>query len=466
MSQIDRLSELICTQQSKTSFTCGGSIAVRTDKNDPDVSWVANPTEPIHSRPINIFWASKDKAEVNNVTLPIDGDGESDEKSKLRKLVGDCSPASFGRGLTDVLDETYRRAGKMNLEDFASSFQPADFGLIQHIEQTLLPSVLSNKENSFQAKGLIAELYKLNVYSGPSGHFKAHVDTPRSGSQIGSLVVSLPSKFSGGSLIVRHGAEQVDFDWAATSGSHVQWAAFYSDCEHEITKVTDGHRITLTYNLHAVDLVGGVLLANPVIDPKTLPLYGLIESLMRSTEIAKGKRIGIYCSHAYAHTSNIAKKRLPHHLKGSDLILYAISKHLGYSVSVLPVLDYDRGFDVVGTRLHPHRNIVNELDDEEEDRYLNEIEPYWDHRRVSNIIWLNNHHHGEGALSYATYGNQPSLGWVYSHAVIIVSDEGDGVTEVSETDSEEGIGSENDIGSRRDIGFRRKISSDEDTDSE
>lgn len=101
-------------------------------------------------------------------------------------------------------------------------------------------------------------------------------------------MISLPSKFSGGSLIVRHGAEQVDFDWAAISGSHVQWAAFYSDCEHEIAEVTDGHRITLTYNLHAVDLVGGALLANLAIDPRTLPLYGPIKSLMESSDITKG----------------------------------------------------------------------------------------------------------------------------------------------------------------------------------
>lgn len=211
-------------------------------------------------------------------------------------------------------------------------------------------------------------------------------------------MVSLPSKFSGGSLIVRHGAEQVDFDWAATSKSHVQWAAFYSDCEHEITEVTDGHRITLTYNLHAVDLVGGALLENPAIDTKTFPLYGLIESLMESADITKGlsllidifhfkfdilifflliyhkgQRIGIYCSHAYAHTSTIAKKRLPRHLKGSDLILYSIFKYLGYSVSVLPVLDYDPGFDAVGTKLHPHTNMDWELDGDCEHGYFEEV---------------------------------------------------------------------------------------------
>lgn len=49
-------------------------------------------------------------------------------------------------------------------------------------------------------RGLRAELYKLNIYSGPSGKFKAHVDTPRSEHQIGSLVVSLPTTFEGKSV--------------------------------------------------------------------------------------------------------------------------------------------------------------------------------------------------------------------------------------------------------------------------
>jgi hypothetical protein len=40
-------------------------------------------------------------------------------------------------------------------------------------------------------------LYKLNVYSAPSGFFKAHVDTPRGETQYGSLVVSLPVDHEG-----------------------------------------------------------------------------------------------------------------------------------------------------------------------------------------------------------------------------------------------------------------------------
>src|SRR5271156_1282008 len=38
------------------------------------------------------------------------------------------------------------------------------------------------------------------------------------------------------------------FDWSNDSTS-VQWAAFYSDCEHEVLPVTDGYRVTITYNL-------------------------------------------------------------------------------------------------------------------------------------------------------------------------------------------------------------------------
>lgn len=169
MSQVnpdlDHLSQLVCTEQSSTSFACGGSIPVRIDKNDSDTSWARTPTEPMHSNPINVFWSSKEEDKVNKLTLPIQGNGVSDEESGISTLVRDCSPATFGRGQKDVLDESYRRAGKMDVADFATNFHPADFGLIQHAEQTLLPSVLSERENDFQAKGLIAELYKLNVRS-------------------------------------------------------------------------------------------------------------------------------------------------------------------------------------------------------------------------------------------------------------------------------------------------------------
>jgi len=45
-------------------------------------------------------------------------------------------------------------------------------------------------------------------------------------------------------------------DWSKND-SCVSWAAFYSDVEHEVLEVANGHRITLTYNLYDCDLDEG-----------------------------------------------------------------------------------------------------------------------------------------------------------------------------------------------------------------
>ena len=65
-----------------------------------------------------------------------------------------------------------------------------------------------------------AELYKMNVYSGPTGCFKAHVDTPRGGNMFGSLVVCLPSQFTGGSLVTSHKGQEVTYDWSSPTNDH------------------------------------------------------------------------------------------------------------------------------------------------------------------------------------------------------------------------------------------------------
>ena len=51
---------------------------------------------------------------------------------------------------------------------------------------------------------------------------------------------------------MRHRKREQVFDWSLTALPHeprVQWAAFYSDCEHEVQKVESGVCITVVYNL-------------------------------------------------------------------------------------------------------------------------------------------------------------------------------------------------------------------------
>ena len=63
---------------------------------------------------------------------------------------------------------------------------------------------------------------------------------------VGTLVVTLPSGYTGGELMVGHNEE-----WKAYRGSKtaLSLVAFYADCRHEVLRVNSGYRMTLTYNL-------------------------------------------------------------------------------------------------------------------------------------------------------------------------------------------------------------------------
>ncbi|KAF9474005.1 hypothetical protein BDN70DRAFT_866847 [Pholiota conissans] len=169
-------------------------------------------------------------------------------EKQLTALVGACSPAPFGRNGKNILDEKYRKAGQLDTEDFAVQFSLHDSGVLKTAVESLL-----KVEGS--VANVRAELYKLNVY-GRGSFFKAHVDTPHSDTMFASLVVVLPTPHSGGSLLFRHRNTEYLFDSAAVVSTsslkapHAAFAAFFSDVEHEVTEVTSGHRVTLTYNLY------------------------------------------------------------------------------------------------------------------------------------------------------------------------------------------------------------------------
>lgn len=127
-------------------------------------------------------------------------------------------------------------------------------------------------------------LSRPKVYSGPSGKFKPHVDTPRGNSQIGSLVVCLPLLHEGGQLQIRHKGEETTYDWGNAT-NEISWAAFYSDCEHEVLEVTSGHRITLTYNLYALRRSGMLSEAYPnTLDMKKVPLYQSVKDIVENKD--------------------------------------------------------------------------------------------------------------------------------------------------------------------------------------
>jgi hypothetical protein len=180
------------------------------------------------------------------------------------------------------------------------------------------------------------------VYSAPKGVFKAHVDTPRSETQFGSLVVCLPSGHEGGALVLRHDDRSVQFDWSGPAPDKIQWAAFYSDCEHEVMPLISGHRITLTYNLYyqTTQPQSGWAVPIPV---QSFPVYlDLQAALQNSGFMKRGGILGFYCSHAYPHSNTKLRKELPVALKGVDLLIFTVCRSLGLQTKARPIIEFDK----------------------------------------------------------------------------------------------------------------------------
>lgn len=75
----------------------------------------------------------------------------------LRSRTRACDPTTFGVNQKDVSDESYRKAGKLDIENFASKFKLEKSGIMTVIRAALLEGHDSNRP-------IEAELYKLNVY--------------------------------------------------------------------------------------------------------------------------------------------------------------------------------------------------------------------------------------------------------------------------------------------------------------
>ncbi|RMX85143.1 hypothetical protein D0868_15372, partial [Hortaea werneckii] len=212
-------------------------------------------------------------------------------------------------------------------------------------------------------RGLRAELYKLNVYSGPDGVFKPHVDTPRSASQIGSLVVCLPVGFEGGELAVRHLGQEIVHDWGGKNNTHnntpaagattttrhpqqpstapppaINWSAFYSDCFHEVRPVHTGHRLTLTYNLY-LSRGTGFLNTPPLLPrrllPHALPLVPYLHHALANPGFKpKGGYLAFWLQHRYPHTQPVGCEFVVEMLKGADLGVLGAVRAVGLRCSV------------------------------------------------------------------------------------------------------------------------------------
>ena len=368
----------------KGTFTCGGHL----ESSDP--------IELVY-RKRNGEWAPR------SVVFP-----KPDEDS-LKDLVEACSPATFGQGETNVYDKNYRDAVALERSMFTTNFELCSSSILRKIQSLLLPNE--------SVHTIRAEPYKLNIYT-TGGHFKLHVDTPRSTAMFGSLVVCLPSRFSGGQLVTRHGGNKICYDWSSAPDKppcYPEWAAFYSDVEHEILPVTEGHRVTMTFNLYSMD-VAPLIAKDPKVDFTLSPFYHELRSAIRNPAFMKdGGVLGFPCQHSYVAVKKQLNKMedLPVLLKGSDNVVYSVAKLLSLAVRVKPVVT-EMNAVLDKFREVPLRGDVYESG-------IEAVQDLFD-AKFKSITWAtrSSNPDKDRACVFIHFGNECSLDYVYQQAAILI----------------------------------------------
>lgn len=175
-----------------------------------------------------------DVAGIGEVGVPVSA-------ADAKRLIQQAAQAPYGRGEETVVDPQVRRVWQL---------EPAQFELRNAEWKSFLALIVEAVRQELGiAQKVEARLYKLLVYEKGS-FFAPHRDSEKAQRMFATLVVCLPSKHEGGTLIVSHDGQttRIDFGGAAAQ-FQVQYAAFYADCQHEITPVTGGYRVCLVYNL-------------------------------------------------------------------------------------------------------------------------------------------------------------------------------------------------------------------------
>lgn len=370
---------------------------------------------------------------------------------KLQTLVGACERAAFGLDNKDVLDETYRKAWKMDSSNFLTRLDVVNAGIMDHV----CAKLVQNTERKVRS-----EIYKLNVY-GPGSFFKAHKDTPRSENMFASLVVVFPTRHEGGALHFRHKGEEWTFDSATITSAQeipsIAYVAFYSDVEHEVSMVTSGHRVTLTYNLYYDDTTS--VTSNDWIKEDEAALRESLSSLLQNPDVLpRGGYLGFGLDFMYPTAAETKLKDLINSLKGSDAMIKRVLEQLSLNPKLTVIYKAsEKGYETVEEdgRTKYRRTItithvmLDEMDrfpdwqieegivdallgvggvaicDADEESTSSDDGNRRSRIKAKKVLWITPlTSFSRVKTSYIAYGNQASLGYSYGNLCLVVKKAG------------------------------------------
>ena len=180
-----------------------------------------------------IFAPELEVAGVGPIALPL-------LPMQAEQLIAVSERAPYGRGEDTLVDTEVRRTWQIGADRIRIGGR--------HWSRSLTAIVDRCATGLGVAGPVSAQLYKMLVYDAGS-FFVGHRDTEKAAGMFATLVIVLPSKYTGGELVVRHGEREACLDLPCPDAAEAAFAAFYADCVHQIRPITSGCRLALVYNL-------------------------------------------------------------------------------------------------------------------------------------------------------------------------------------------------------------------------
>ena len=172
---------------------------------------------------------------VGEIAYPIN-------EAQAKALIKGAHKAPFGKGSETIVDNNVRSAWEIDADKLIFSGNRWA-GLLDKILRNIKPDL------GLEDYTISAHLYKMLIYE-TGDFFLPHKDSEKEKGMFGTLVIEMPSRHTGGELVVSFGGVEEIANFSKNSGDYkIDFAAFYADCDHEVRPIKSGYRICLVYNL-------------------------------------------------------------------------------------------------------------------------------------------------------------------------------------------------------------------------
>jgi len=155
-------------------------------------------------------------------------------------------------------------------------------------------------------------LHKILIYE-PGSHYAAHTNSENEKGMIGTLVINLPSEYTGGDFIMRHDGYEIchKFGGPDIRSKNTLFLAFYGDVEHEIKPIEEGYRASIVYNILYIGNDNEPIIKAPPVSPEILTIFNYLEKW--AWDLSSDPILSIMANHSYSENGlkSLYKLKVP-----------------------------------------------------------------------------------------------------------------------------------------------------------